>query len=453
MKTILLADDDATLRELARLTMNDPEYCIIEANDGREALELARTNLPDLLILDWMMPGLSGIEVAHALRQDPHTAQIPVIMLTAKGQEKDKDQGRAVGVQGYLVKPFSPLDLRTKIQNLWKQQKVSISDSECTDTEIALTKPKKFQQPPPSDNSQLLLYARDLARVIEAERKKTQALERVNVVLQTEIEERKRVEDALRRAHTELEHRVQERTAELSAMNAKLTTEIAAREKAEEALHTLSRQVLEAQENERRRLARELHDEIGQALTALKFNLHAAQRQPTTLGPRVEDSLGIVNRTLQQVRNLSLDLRPSLLDDLGLVAALNWYMERQAERIGFISHVTTDPMPQDLSPTIAITCFRVVQEAVTNAARHAHARDVWIDLRKRNLQLALSIKDNGSGFDVPAAQERASLGMSMGLTGMHERVRLVGGQLTIHSRVGKGTEIRVILPLKMKGEL
>ncbi len=123
MKTILLADDEAHLRTLVRTTLDDPAYRILEAADGISALELARKEHPDLLVLDWMMPGMSGIDVATALRQDPATAHIPIIMLTAKGQEKDKEQERILRLSAYLVKPFSPLELLEKVQEVLEEKR------------------------------------------------------------------------------------------------------------------------------------------------------------------------------------------------------------------------------------------------------------------------------------------------------------------------------------------
>jgi two-component system, OmpR family, phosphate regulon response regulator PhoB len=116
MKTILLADDEAYLRMLVRTTLRDPAYRMVEAADGPAALALARQERPDMVVLDWMMPGLSGIEVATALRQDPTTASIPIIMLTAKGQAADQARGQAAGVDAYLIKPFSPLELLETVQ-------------------------------------------------------------------------------------------------------------------------------------------------------------------------------------------------------------------------------------------------------------------------------------------------------------------------------------------------
>ncbi|HYX69922.1 MAG TPA: response regulator [Terriglobales bacterium] len=116
MNTILVADDEDSLRLLIRTTLESSEVTIVEAADGVEALEMARRELPDLIVLDWMMPGKTGLEVARELRADPRTSGIAILMLTAMGQEKDKKEGLAAGVQAFLVKPFSPLDLLEKVQ-------------------------------------------------------------------------------------------------------------------------------------------------------------------------------------------------------------------------------------------------------------------------------------------------------------------------------------------------
>ena len=116
MNTILVADDEDSLRLLIRTTLESSEVTIVEAADGVEALEMARRELPDLIVLDWMMPGKTGLEVARELRADPRTAAVAILMLTAMGQEKDKKEGLAAGVQAFLVKPFSPLDLLEKVQ-------------------------------------------------------------------------------------------------------------------------------------------------------------------------------------------------------------------------------------------------------------------------------------------------------------------------------------------------
>jgi signal transduction histidine kinase len=218
-------------------------------------------------------------------------------------------------------------------------------------------------------------------------------------------------------------------------------------QRAEETLQVLSRRLLEAQESERRAIARELHDELGQALQALKINLQTVQRFPKESAQRVEDSITIVDHTLQQVRNLSVDLRPSLLDDLGLVVALEWYVERQAQRVGFVGHCVADPPDLRADPTVETVCFRVVQEALTNIARHAQATEVWVEVRRREQALFLLIRDNGVGFDVPAARERVIHGASFGLLGMQERVELAGGYFEIRSTAGGGTEIHVRFPL------
>ncbi|MDG3005719.1 PAS domain S-box protein [Paludisphaera mucosa] len=213
-----------------------------------------------------------------------------------------------------------------------------------------------------------------------------------------------------------------------------------------ERLETLSRQVLRAQEDERRRIARELHDEIGQALTALKINLQEA-REGRADGPaRLDDSIAIVGEALQQVRSMALDLRPSILDDLGLVAALEWYVERKVQRTGLKGRFVAEPEDVRADPEIETVCFRVAQEALTNVARHAHASRFSVELRGGAAGLRLVVRDDGIGFDPAAALRAASRGASLGLSGMQERVELVGGQIEFTSAASTGTEIQVDLP-------
>ncbi|MBI3569831.1 MAG: PAS domain S-box protein [Gammaproteobacteria bacterium] len=212
-------------------------------------------------------------------------------------------------------------------------------------------------------------------------------------------------------------------------------------------LQTLSKRVLEAQEVERRRLARELHDELGQALTAIKINLQARDRlnhqSPTESDT---ENLRIVEDALQQVRRLALALRPSMLDDLGIGPALRWMAEQQAERSGYTVHFGADFPDTRLAPELETTCFRISQEALTNIARHAQAKRVAIELRHEGDTLVMTVQDDGRGFDVAAMRERAKAGGSTGMLGMQERAALIGGQLEIESAPGRGTTLRVRFP-------
>jgi signal transduction histidine kinase len=212
---------------------------------------------------------------------------------------------------------------------------------------------------------------------------------------------------------------------------------------------TLSRKFIELQEAERRRLARELHDEVGQALTAVKISLQAVQRahDPAQAASLVEEGIGIVERAIQAVRNLSLSLRPAILDDLGLVAALRWHVDRQAQMSGIRMTLSSDPALARLPAEIETTCFRVVQEAVSNAMRHSHATRLDIALRPEGQGIGLFVRDKGRGFHVAEARSRALAGTSLGLLGMEERVDLVGGRLEVLSDPGKGTEVQAYIPL------
>jgi signal transduction histidine kinase len=217
-------------------------------------------------------------------------------------------------------------------------------------------------------------------------------------------------------------------------------------------LQVLSRRLVEAQETERRNIARELHDEIGQALTVIQLNLQAMLQAPGTkaLSPHLRESLGMVDHMLEQVRAISLNLRPLILDDLGLVPALRWFTKRQAALVGVPARFHADPLKNRLHLVVETECFRVAQEALTNVVRHAHAKTVSVELRKNARQLHLRVRDDGIGFDVGAVQEEAVQGASLGLLSMAERAALAGGGLELKSAPGKGTEVHAWFPLKWR---
>lgn len=214
-------------------------------------------------------------------------------------------------------------------------------------------------------------------------------------------------------------------------------------------LRALSAKVLAAQETERRRIAHELHDELGQALTAIKINLLADDRWGRQGGNApMAENIRIVEQALQQVRGLALALRPSMLDDLGLAPALRWLTEQSSQRGGVQVRLQVPAQLGRLAPDLETAVFRIVQEALTNIARHARARHatVAIDFPAPEL-LRVGIHDDGVGFDVAVMRERALEGGSIGILGMQERATLAGGELSIRSEPGRGCEVSLHCPV------
>jgi PAS domain S-box-containing protein len=246
---------------------------------------------------------------------------------------------------------------------------------------------------------------------------------------------RETVTEALAAERTTLEDRVAQRTRALANAN--------------KLLKRLSARLMETQEGERRRIARELHDQTGQSLTALKMNLEAIRPsiEDYAAGLKVLESVDIVDGLLEQVRNLALDLHPAVLDDFGLPAALRCYARRLAQRGGLELEFAIDDFAERLPPAIETTCFRVAQEALTNVVRHARARRVVVELRSDGMTAHLLVRDDGIGFDAAAGPADGPADRHLGLLSMRERVALAGGDIEIASKSGSGTEIAASFPL------
>jgi signal transduction histidine kinase len=230
--------------------------------------------------------------------------------------------------------------------------------------------------------------------------------------------------------------------AAIALENARLFAEVRA---GHERLQGLSRRLVEIQEAERRHIARELHDQVGQALTGLKLVLEMGSRLPADLSrDSLREAQALASDLLTRVRELSLDLRPAMLDDLGLLPALLWQFERYTARtqvrVSFRQAGLERRFPADVETAV----YRIVQEALTNVARHAGASEAMVRLWVDREILHLQIQDQGVGFDVKATLAAPTTG---GLSGMYERVVLLGGQLTIESAPGAGACLTAELPL------
>jgi two-component system sensor histidine kinase UhpB len=207
-----------------------------------------------------------------------------------------------------------------------------------------------------------------------------------------------------------------------------------------------SRRLLVVQEEERRHLSRELHDEFGQLLAGIAMHLQAAKGLVGgAASSRIEECIRLIQRAGTELRNLVLELRPTMLESAGLTPTLKWLAEQHSERTGIATQVVGQI--DDLSGDLAIVCFRAVQEALTNVIRHARAQHVTIELSRAEGVVKLAIRDDGVGFDVTKTLDQAAAGGHLGLLGMRERIQNLGGDLEVDSAPGRGTRLRILLPL------
>lgn len=388
--TILLVDDNATDRLILRSILEHYGCQVVEAADGQEGLARALHHMPDLIISDALMPRMDGYQFLKAVKDDSRIRAIPFVFYTAVYTGgKESQLAASLGAEDFLVKPLSaPV--------LWER----ISQIRSGTTRETGERPAAVMD----DDSFLKQYSAVVASKLE---EKVRDLER-------EIAERRLAEETVRKQHEEL--------------------------------RALSARLADAEEQERRRIARELHDQVGQNLTAIgiSLNILRAQLPPSGAAPlhaRIDDSLKLLEETTARVRELMIELRPPLLDDYGLAAAVEWYAKEFGVRANLVVEVTAPREQRRQDPAIEITLFRILQEALTNVAKHASASRVQVRLEDEGSLFRMTVRDDGRGFD-PGVQVTAQH-PTWGLLNMAERARMIGGTCRVESAPGQGTQVVV----------
>jgi signal transduction histidine kinase len=394
---VLLVEDspsDAALVEESLTQSGLGQFEFTHVETLAEAMRQARQANFDVSLLDLTLPDSSGRETF--LRARAEAPALPIVVMTSIDDEAIGLEAVRHGIQDYLIKGQA--------------------------------------------------YGRPTARSIRyaIERKRSE-------------EALKQADAALQQERAQLEEKVRERTAELSALNQVLQAEILQRQRAEDAHQLVRRRLSEAQETERGRISRELHDRLGQDLTALKLGLQNLRRQ----GPfavAVGEGLGkletLAEGLMRDIHRLAWELRPSVLDDLGLDLALQRAADQWSRNTGVPVdlHTGADSGTKRLPQELETTLYRIAQEALTNVARHAQANRVSLLLERRSGYVSLIVEDDGRGFDAQGAMGAPASPGRLGLLGMQERVRLAGGTLTIESSPGAGATLFARLPLEPRAE-
>ncbi|MCB0003859.1 MAG: response regulator [Anaerolineae bacterium] len=473
--TILIVDDTPAIHTMISALLRDEPYQLEHAYSGEEALVKAQDLAPDLILLDIMMPDIDGFEVCRRLRGASGVAEVPIIMLTALSDRASRLQGLAAGADDFVSKPFDQTELRIRIKTITRLDRYR----------RLLAERARFDRLVELAPDGVLIVAGDgrirlanpaIVRLLGLEDEQTALGRRfVDFVSNSQrdrwlsffaraeqaVGDSDIVESLLQRANGE--QSPVEITAGAFEWDGKsvvqmLVRDITGRKLTEEALQKrnlelrrLAARLAEAQELERQNLARELHDLVGQNLTAINLNLNIIDQSlykdfPSAVRNRLSDSLQLIEETTRQVRTVMSELRPPMLDDFGLLPTLRWQLEQFSDRTGIAIRLEGDEPTPRLPRNVELTQYRICQEALTNAAKHSNASEVSVALSTTDQVSHLTVEDNGRGFD-PQEQTNAANDGHWGLLTMQDRARSVGGVVTVVSAPGLGTRIVSEVPL------
>lgn len=465
---VLVVDDTPTNIDVLRVVLEPAGYEIRAAADGLMALQMAQTLQPQLILLDVMMPGLDGYAVCSRLKESEATRHIPVIFVTGTGDVEAETRGFALGAADYITKPLkAPVVLaRVKAHLTLYGQRRHLEGMFRDVMEFA---PDAFIL---ADRQGSIVQINARAEQLFGYRRE----ELNGLPVETLIPQRLRRQHEdfgngyIKRPHglmTGVSVQCQRKDGSefpcdinLSPLDTNrgrllmaVVRDVSERQKAQQELgesrqrlRELAAQNEAMREEERKHIAREVHDELGQLLTALRMDLSLLNMRFGALDPALIEKLldmkVLVDRAIQGVRNVAVNLRPAALD-MGLVPAVEWLCSEFSKRTAVPCVLHKQEENLSLDETRDVVVFRIAQESLTNITRYAQASRVDVNLGRRGNKLWMEVRDNGHGFDLAAAAKRKSFG----LLGMHERAIALGGQVHITSAPGQGTVIGVLIPL------
>ncbi len=374
IKTILIIEDEAELRKVFRQILQFEGFTVLEAGDGRAGLEAARAHIPDLILCDVLMPEMNGYQTSEALRKDPRTAQIPIIITSALAHTEAIVEGLLFADE-YVTKPINLIELKARIHSILRL---------------------------------------------------------------------KQARDALSELNENLTLRVRDGTNRLRTKNRRLVREVRRRRKSEQEVEELSGRLIQIREEEYSTLAREIHDDVGQSLFALKLLCQTLFATEELLPSGKKEIIARLGEVVEKVRGLSRSISPVGYPGLGMETAITKLAASMQSPAGPKFQVDLSGLDMALPDGWDINVYRIAQEALSNVVRHSRARMVRVYAQSLPSGGALlCICDDGIGFDPAGPRE------GIGLKIMEKRCTLFHGRMRIRSTIGEGTELQIEIPGKI----
>jgi two-component system sensor histidine kinase UhpB len=461
---ILVVEDDPAVADLIARYLKRSGYSVAACvATGEDALTEAARARPDLVLMDIGLQGeLDGVQTAGRLRA---RFDVPVVFLTGLADDETLKRSQGAQAFGYLLKPFRPEDLKASIDLALNKHPI---ESKLRRIEGWFTAAIKSigEAVFTTDEESRVTFLNPAAEVLTGWKLEEAASRPLGEIFQMDQEGEGRAPNrALLRTRNgtaiPIEWSVAPIRDEQGAVIGRVLIfrDITERERAEaglkqsrEQLRSLAAHLQDVREEERTRIAREVHDELGQMITGLKMDLSwMEKRLPTIADQPAREPLavkaramsGLLDHMVKTVRKIASELRPGVLDDLGLAPALEWQARDWQARTGIECQVSASLEGATISPERGTALFRIFQEALTNIARHAQATRVRVQISADAGWLTLEIQDNGRGI----TSEERQRAKSFGLLGMNERATLLGGEFTISGELGRGTTVLVRIPL------